>query len=129
MATLATLNGEALAVPGLRFWGRRAYDRIAIICSNSQGAVELWTEEHWMNSPDPMLRSLGGVEIHSPVQRHDFAPEPMKDCAILGGNDCWTDGSSLAYGETFLPLIDAGDSAGVLRELAEWHRAHFGGDR
>ena len=128
MATLATINGEALAVPGLTFWGKRTAwgnddRRIALICSDQRGAVELWTCENWMTS-NPMYRKLGGVEIHARSPQHDFMTN-IPDCEIVGGG-CWTDGSSLAYSETFLPMIDRGDHAGVLRELANWHAAHFG---
>ena len=128
MSTLATINGEALAVPGLRFWGRARRGRIAIICSDDRGAVELWTQREWMTSADPVMRGLGGVELHSPRPLCDFFLDPsFTDCEILPGGVCYADGSSLAYSETFLPLIDAGDSAGVLRELAGWHETHFGG--
>lgn len=134
MTTLATVNGEALAVPGLTFWGKRVNwggdRRIALICSDDRGAVELWTCEGYMNSTNPIHRSLGGVEIHSRRPLYDFAPEPsFTDCEIVPDGRCWADGSSLAYGRDFLPLIDAGDHAGVLRTLAEWHVSHFGGPR
>jgi len=128
-ATLATLNGEALAVPGLEFWGKRIrwgnQHRIALICSDNRGAIELWTCEEWMHAPDPMLRDLGGIEIHSRAQMYD-GQDPIPDCTILGGDGrCYTDGSSLAYSR-LRPLIEAGASAAVLEELAGWHRARFG---
>lgn len=116
MSTLARINGEALSVPGLRFWGQRVEGRFAVIAQNEHGAVELWRSE--VPGYD-----LGGVEIHSPVP---LDPDDQSlDCTILGG-PCWPDGSMLAYGRDFLPLIQSGDSAGVLRRLAVWHANQFG---
>ncbi len=125
--TLAHINGESLAVPGLAFRGRMVNGKIAIVCSDSRGAAELW---HF--APDPKIdailggRLLGGVEKHSPVQVHDFMPDPI-ECDILGG-PCWADGTSLGFDETFAPLIAGGNSQAVLRELANWHASWFGGD-
>ena len=39
MTTLEKINGEALAVPGLRFWGHAKHGRIAIIAQDQRGAV------------------------------------------------------------------------------------------
>lgn len=120
--TLVQVNGEELAVPGLRFWGMARDGRISIVASNEYGAAELWTREEWLNT------DMGGIEIHSPSVLFDFAPDPIPHCDILNG-PCWTDGSSLAYSETFLPWIRAGSSPAVLSELAEWHASRFGGHR
>lgn len=126
VGTLARINGEAYAAPGLTFRRRSVDGKLAIVCSDSRGAAEVW---HLV--PDPKVdailggRLLGGVEKHSPVQIHDFMSEPI-ECDILGG-PCWADGTSLGFDETFAPLIAAGDSQAVLRELAEWHASWFGG--
>lgn len=126
--TLATVNGEHYAVPGLTFWGQRTDwggdVRIALVCFDGRGAVEVWTVEAWMHSSRALYRGLGGVEIHSPAPHYD-GDEPIEGCTVLDV-PCYTDGSSLAYGEQFLPLIEAGDSEAVLRLLAEWHASHFG---
>lgn len=129
--TLAAVNGEHYAVPGLTFWGRRVPwaggdIRVALICSDHRGAIELWTSESWMNSKNVIYRGLGGVEVHSTSpQPGDSVDDAIDGCEIIGG-PCFTDGSSLAYSEQFLPLIEAGDSEGVLRLLAYWHRREFG---
>jgi hypothetical protein len=119
MSTLAKINGEALAVPGLRIWGRSAYGRFAIIAQDEHGAAELWCDE---TRPD-----IGGVELHSPRDWGRFSLT-AEDCEILGGR-CWSDGSLSAWNRTFVPLVEARDSEGVLRKLVGWHRAYFGGAR
>jgi hypothetical protein len=129
MSTLARINGEALSVPGLRFWGRRMqwgkHSRVGIYCGDERGAVEVWTID------TPVATDVGGVEIHSPVNfdpprwSADGTPD-IEHCEIIGG-PCWTDGSSLAFLRDFLPMIQAANSKGVLRELAAWHESHFGG--
>lgn len=120
MTTLAQINGEALAVPGLRFWGNRDGYVFAIIAQDELGAAELW----WDSRHDH-----GGIELHSPRDwgRFGAGQGPMNPgCTILGG-DCWSDGSLTAWYRVFLPLVEAADSAGVLRELARWHATHLGG--
>jgi hypothetical protein len=121
MSTLARINGEALSVPGLRFWGRQFDWKFSVCCGDGRGTVELWHSDH---TPD-----LGGVEIHSPVSLYGD-PEPHHtDCVLVPGDGrCWHDGTSLGYEREFLPLIRSGDSEGVLRELAAWHESHFGGE-
>lgn len=116
-ATLATINGEAFAAPALQFWGRHAGNRIAIICSNPHGAVEVWHSTYFGSA------ELGGVEFHSPAPLFD-GDEPHEDCTILGGR-CYTDGTSMGYTRQFLPLIQAGDSPRLLRLLADWHAGEF----
>jgi len=120
MSTLEKVNGEALSVPGLRFWGQRKHGRVALIASDERGAVELWTREGG-------LSDHGGIELHSPRPLYGENTPDFTDCDILPGQLCWTDGSSLAWPRTFVPLIRANDSAGVLRKIAEWHASHFGG--
>lgn len=119
MSTLAQINGEALAVPGLRFWGQRKRGRIAIIAQDERGAVELWTREGG-------LTDHGGIELHSPRPMYGERTPDFTDCDILPGGECWTDGSSLAWPGTFMPLVRANDSEQVLREIAHWHATHFG---
>lgn len=129
MTTLDKINGEAFSVHGLRFWGLRLParpSRFSIIAQNERGAVELWSEKM-----DPRAREIigrdtfGGVEIHSPVRPYkDWEPD-ITDCVVLDGN-CWCDGSGLAYDETFLSLINTGNSRKILELLAEWHESRFG---
>lgn len=124
MSTLRDINGEALSVPGLRFWAEdKPMNRFRIVAQNDKGAVELWQG----HVPDEVTLPgpFGGVEIHSPVALHSWEPDPdFYDCPILGGK-CWTDGSSLTFSEGFHPLIQAGDSEGVLSMLAGWHVSKF----
>lgn len=115
-ARLRDINGEALAVPGLRFWAKRRADVFAVIAQDDRGAAELWNDES--------RRDRGGVELHSPTDWGRWS-EHHSDCTVLGG-DCWPDGSLSAWSR-FAPLIKVGDSCGVLALLAEWHAAHFGG--
>lgn len=126
MNSLARINGESLAVPGLRFWGGRDIhrtgwtDRVSLIASDSRGAVELWQAGYGYSGAQ-----VGGIEVHSRTPQYD-GQEPLGgSCAALHGDDCYADGSTLAYTDQALPLIQAGDSAGVLRLLARWHEAHF----
>lgn len=133
MTTLATINGEALAVPGLEFRPVRNGNRVGIVAQDARGAVEVWHELFDLDSMtmSPEARALladgiGGVEVHSRRPMFGLDDPNIPDCDILGG-PCWTDGSSLAWRETFAPMVHRGDAAGVLRELADWHRAHFGG--
>lgn len=125
MTTLARINGEALAVPGLRFWGRSDLqnngwaNRVSLLASDSRGAIELW------ESNTQSIGSFGGIEVHSRTPQYD-GQGSMGSCAALHGDECYADGSSLAYVERAQPLIAAGDSAGVLALLADWHRSHFG---
>lgn len=121
MTTLSRINGEALAVPGLRFWGQRRHGRIAIIAQDERGAAELWTRD------SGSLTDHGGIELHSPRALYGAEVPDYTDCEILPDGRCWADGSSLAWPKTFMPLIQVNDSAGVLRELASWHAASFGG--
>lgn len=133
MSTLAQINGESLAVPGLRFWGARDVqqsgwaDRFSLIASDHRGAIELWEVRDERLAGFSTLRgAYGGIEVHSPTPKYD-GHEPMAECVVLGGRDCYCDGSSLAYAEKARPLIEAGDSAALLRLLADWHASHFGG--
>lgn len=117
MSTLATINGEALAVPGLRFWGNRLDHVFAIIAQDDRGAAELWFDER---------HGDGGIELHFPSEPQDrLACGPVETCTILGG-PCWSDRSLLAYERDFAGLVAAGDSAGVLLELLRWHDESFG---
>lgn len=125
MTGLARINGEALAVPGLRFWRARNIQggwplRVSLICEDGRGAIEVWAD----TSPD-WPKNLGGVEVHSRTPQYD-GQESLSGCSVLRGADCYADGSSLAYGVQFAPLIEAGDSAAVLRLAADWHASHFG---
>lgn len=125
MSTLARINGEALAVPGLRFWGgvdiqnSGWHDRVSLVASDKAGAVELW--EAGRNTT---YGPIGGIEVHSRKPVYD-GQEPMEECSILHGGECYCDGSSLAYFEQAKPLIEAGDSASLLALLARWHQSHF----
>lgn len=127
MTTLGTIDPRAIDLPpGMDTWTRYDSDTAtdAIIMQSSRGAVELWQAATVGRASD----GVGGVEIHSPVQLHDDEPEPdMSRCSILDG-PCWSEGSSIVFSERFLPLIQAGDPAGVLRTLAEWHAKHFGSE-
>ncbi|MEU0467242.1 hypothetical protein ABZ215_24845 [Amycolatopsis sp. NPDC006131] len=127
---LATLNFETHSLPGLRVWGwspRGQVERFEVIVQNEHGAIALWSEPNTERARRLFgEESYGGVAIHSPKPLFDFAPDPADErCEILGG-ECWTDGSFLAYTKTFLPLIRKHDTAGILRELAEWHHDRFG---
>lgn len=120
MNLLASINGEALSVPGLTIYGEITYGCSAIIARDKRGAAELWCD---------IKRTLGGIELHSPVDwgRHNAGRGPSyAHCDVLEG-PCWSDGSLSAWDDVFLPLIKAADSEGVLRELADWHAHHFGG--
>lgn len=124
MTTLGTIDPRAIDLPpGMDTWTRYDSDTAtdAIIMQSSRGAVELWQAATAVAA----AAGIGGVEIHSPVQLHQDEPEPdMSHCRIIDG-PCWSDGTSAAFTQVFLPLIQAGDSAGVLRMLAEWHATHL----
>lgn len=122
--TLATINGEAFAVPGLTFTGTRRqrgdWTRLSLICRDARGAVEVWTYDQ--------MPSMGGVEFHSPTPLYGDVEPDHTDCDIVPGvGRCWYDGSSLTYAQRLLPLIEAGDSTAVLRQMAAWHEQQFGG--
>lgn len=118
MTTLERINGEALAVPGLRFWGNRAGTIFAIIAQDAHGAAEVW----WDSRSDN-----GGVELHHTANPTSTMPyDEVCHCEILDG-PCWADRSLRAWPQQFAPLVAANDSHGVLHLLADWHRAHFGG--
>jgi hypothetical protein len=118
VTTLERINGEALAVPGLRIWGNWSGPVFAIIAQDGRGAAEVW----WDSVSDD-----GGVELHHATQPADTVPyDEVTHCTILDGR-CWADRSLVAWPAQFVPLVRAGDSAGVLRRLAGWHDAHFGG--
>jgi hypothetical protein len=127
--TLQSLNFETAKLPGLRVWGFPSphwEGRVSIVVQNERGAVELWSAP---TAPEVEAithsNSIGGVEIHSPTQLYDFAAEPTSEaCNVLDGN-CWSDGSSLAYSDKFLPLIQAGNTTAILHALADWHESHF----
>lgn len=116
MTTLARVNGEAYAEKGLTFRGMRQGDRMSIICESPKGAIEVWTYEGY--------EGMGGVEVHSPKPLYGEDEPDFEDCHVLRGK-CWCDGSSLSYREKFLPMIQKGDSEGVLRALANWYHSHF----
>lgn len=121
MSTLDRINGEALSVPGLRFWGgRRDWPTGAfrIVAVNDRGAIELWAHGSG--------RELGGIEGHSPRPEYP-GDEPIDDCAVLPGRCYATLGDSLTIGaRPVLDMIERGDSAGVLAYLAELHEQEFG---
>jgi hypothetical protein len=128
--TLQRLNFETAKLPGLRVWGFPSPHwpgRVSIVVQNDRGAVELWSAP---TAPEVEAitrhNSIGGVEIHSPKPLYDDQPA-SEDCQVLGGN-CWTTGSSLAYGDTFLPLIQAGNTVAILHRLADWHESTFAAD-
>lgn len=115
---LARINGEALHVPDLRFWAYRDGRRFAICCGDQRGTIELHTVDGW--------DGVGGVEVHSRRPLFDGDEPGCVPCHLVPGDGpCYSDGSSLAYSEQFLPLIRAEDSAGLLRLLAQWHAAQF----
>lgn len=126
MSTLAQIGLTAHAVPGLRVWSAPdvlqsgLHDRFSVVASDERGAVELW---QLGGGP------LGGIEVHSPTPLYGDEDSPIPGCHVLGGRDCYCDGSSLAFTEQAHPLIAAGDSAAVLRLLADWHAREFGGAR
>lgn len=130
MSGLDRINGEVLSVPGLRFWGRRfPGHKFSVCCGDERGTVEVWHFDH-ADLPTDLAASaagLGGVELHSPVSLYGQGEPDFTDCPLVPGDGrCWVDGSSLAYSDTFAPLVAAGDSQGVLAELAAWHESHFG---
>lgn len=122
MTALQTIDPRAIDLPGLDTWTRYISDNDTevLIAQSPRGAIELWQSQH--------MPHVGGVETHSPVQLHQDEPEPdMSHCRIIDG-PCWSEGTSAAFTQVFLPLIQAGDSAGVLRMLAEWHATHLGSE-
>lgn len=127
MSTLPDIDPNAVELPGLRTRTRHT-DRegYSLIVENDHGAVELWQSTSIPQMHPVLSTPNGGVEVHSRTQIHNSDPEPASEhCHVLDGR-CWDDGSSLAYSEQFHPLIQAGDSAGVLRRLASWHENHIG---
>lgn len=119
MTYLYEIDHEAIDLPGLDVWTRSDESRHAIVVQDERGAIELHAVPGF---------SVGGIEVHSPRQMYELGPDPTTtNCPVLNG-PCWSDGSSLTYHEKFLPLIRSGDSAEVMRMLADWHRAEFDHD-
>lgn len=95
---------------------------------NSLGGVHIWYKEqpvdfqHWG-------RFYGGIEIHSPVQLYDFAPEPTHSECWLLGCPCYHDGSSFYFTERIAPLIDSDGKLPLALArsiLTDWHQSKFG---
>lgn len=129
MTPLQRLNLEATEIPAgllaVRGLARACPDRFSLIVQNEHGAIELWSE----TIPDAAARitgdtTIGGIEVHSPTPLDDREELSYRSCDVLDGGKCWTDGSAIGY-RRLLPKIEAGDTAGVLSELAAWHSAHF----
>jgi hypothetical protein len=123
--TLQSLNFETAKLPGLTVRALANGDRFSLIVENESGAIELWSRPgqrpaRHITGDD----TIGGVETHSPKPLYDDDDPAYNTCHVLGGN-CWADGSSLAYVDTFLPLIRAGDTVAILHGLADWHESHF----
>lgn len=125
VTTLARINGEALAVPGLRFWARRdssytadGWTLYSLIASDERGASELWC---FLERP-----AMGGIEYHQPVPHAEGDVPHSANCEIRSGA-CYREGSSWDWRHRFLPLVKTGDSRGVLRLLADCHSRAFEG--
>jgi hypothetical protein len=125
MTTLRSLNFETAKLPGLTVRALADGDRFSLIVENESGAIELWSEPN-----HPAVRHItgddtrGGVEVHSPKPLYDGDDPASSVCHVLLGN-CWADGSSLAYVQTFLPLIEAGKAVAILHNLADIHNSQF----
>lgn len=129
MADLADLDLAAHTAPGVAYrLDRKGAARISLICHDERGAIELWMTD--LAAIPPSVRSIasvrmsGGVEIHSTTPLDGDEPG-WGDCPVLPGRTCYSGGVSLV-GLPFLSLIEAGDSAAVLRLLAERHAQAFG---
>ena len=117
MNTLVDINTDAITVDGLQFeFGTRPHGAPNLIAKNEHGAIELW-----------QMQGIGGVEIHSPKPLGNGDDNDGNDSCYVLDTPCWHDGSSLEYVEKFAPLLNAGDSAAILRLLADWHRTELGG--
>lgn len=98
-----------------------ALSRESYVYSTPAGSVELWRTPSSGNFGSEFY---GGVEIHSPEQLFDFAPEPFSlTCQYTATGKCWGDGSSLAF-DQFEHSFNAPDF--IRAELADWHASRFG---
>lgn len=98
-------------------------ERESYVYSTPEGSIELWrTPEAVGGVSWHQTGHYGGVEVHSPVPLYKDQSPMEGHCQWVRGGTCYTDGSSLAFGEF---ERDFGAPEYLKSALSRWHRSRF----